>query len=211
MMHLVWTKSTSDEGKGVQNHLIECYKGLFFDAPDHLSTTDAATYIARNLTSLTYGSTLAELTSLEQLLCNMMKQGEVSPAVIGKLWQVYGFQKKDISKTQRRGAIIILGMLALADSDIVTREIDTLLNIGLGHLGRADLELARYTCIALQRLNMKHRKGKIEFEPELISKEHLRRNPPQNFPRNIRYSSNCVALFFMTLILMSGNYTLSWR
>lgn len=159
MMHLVWTKSNSDEGKGVQNHLIDCYKGLFFDAPDHLSPSDSATYIARNLISLTYGSTLAELTSLEQLLCNMMRQGVVTSTVVSKLWQVYGFQKKEISKTQRRGAIIILGMLALADSDIVARELDTLLNIGLGPLGKSDLELARYSCIALQRLNMKPKKG----------------------------------------------------
>jgi condensin complex subunit 1 len=173
MMHLVWTKSNSDEGKGVQNHLIECYKGLFFAAPEHLSPNDAATFVARNLISLTYGTSLAELTSLEQLLCNMMKQGNVSALVISKLWQVYGFQKKDISKTQRRGAIIILSMLALADADIVAREVDTLLNIGLGSFGRTDLELARYTCIALQRLHVKQKKGMILLVTLLI-------------PRNIR-------------------------
>jgi condensin complex subunit 1 len=164
MMHLVWTKSNSDEGKGVQNHLIECYKGLFFVAPDNMSPNDAATFIARNLISLTYGSSLAELTSLEQLLCNMMKQGVVSPAVVAKLWQVYSFQKKEISKTQRRGAIIVLGMLALADPEIVAREVDTLLKIGLGQFGRTDLELARYTCIALQRLNIKHKKGTFLYK-----------------------------------------------
>lgn len=194
MMHLVWTKSNSDEGKGVQNHLIECYKGLFFDAPDHLSPSDAATYIARNLISLTYGSTLAELISLEQLLCNMMKQGEVSSVVIGKLWQVYGFQKNEISKTQRRGAIIILGMLALADSDIVAREIDTLLNIGLGPLGQADLDLARYSCIALQRLNMKHKKGSIVNLDRVNVKELLKRNHQPSFLLTILFSLNCVPL-----------------
>lgn len=88
-----------------------------------------------------------------------MKQGVVSSAVVAKLWQVYGFQKKEISKTQRRGAIIIIGMLALAEPDIVAREVDTLLRIGLGQFGKTDLELARYTCIALQRLNIKHKKG----------------------------------------------------
>jgi condensin complex subunit 1 len=187
MMHLVWTKSNSDEGRGVQNHLIECYKGLFFIAPDHLSPGDAATFIARNLISLTYGSSLAELTSLEQLLCNMMKQGVVSSAVVAKLWQVYGFQKKDISKTQRRGAIIILGMLALADPDIVAREVDTLLNIGLGQFGRTDLELARYTCIALQRLNIKQKKGGLLLNHILTCKEHLRANPQKSSLLIIRF------------------------
>src|SRR5271156_5433690 len=170
MMHLVWTNSNSDEGKGIQNHLIECYKGLFFDAPDHLSPSDAATFIARNLISLTYGSSLAELTSLEQLLCNMMKQGNVSPTVVAKLWQVYGFQRKDISKTQRRGAIIVIGMLALADAEIVAREVDTLLRVGLGEFGQSDLELARYTCIALQRLHVKQKKG-ISIIGSMLNKQ----------------------------------------
>ncbi|KAJ5397229.1 hypothetical protein N7509_005342 [Penicillium cosmopolitanum] len=152
MLRLIWTKGNSDEGKGVQSHLIDCYKGLFFDAPDSFSQNDAANYIARNMISLTFGSTPAELTCLEQLLSTMMKAGHVSEAVIAKLWQVYGIQKKEISKTQRRGSIIVLGMLALADPEVVIKEIEAMLRIGLGGLGRSDLVLAKYTCIALRRM-----------------------------------------------------------
>ncbi|KAF2147324.1 uncharacterized protein K452DRAFT_282328 [Aplosporella prunicola CBS 121167] len=155
MLRLIWTKGNSDEGKGVQTHLIECYKGLFFDAPDSFDTNNAANYVARNMVSLTFGATPAELTSLEQLLSTMMKQDLVSEHVISKLWQIYGAQKKgkETSKTQRRGAIIVLGMLALADPDIVVKEMETCLRIGLGELGRRDLGLARYTCVALRRIN----------------------------------------------------------
>ncbi|KAE8375314.1 armadillo-type protein [Aspergillus bertholletiae] len=152
MLRLIWTKGNSDEGKGVQTHLIDCYKGLFFEAPDSFSPNDEANYVARNMISLTFGSTPAELTCLEQLLSTMMKAGHISDAVIAKLWQVYGVQRKEISKTQRRGAIIVLGMLALADPDVVIKEIEVMLRIGLGSLGRADLVLAKYTCIALRRM-----------------------------------------------------------
>ncbi|KAG2421659.1 hypothetical protein HFD88_005635 [Aspergillus terreus] len=152
MLRLIWTKGNSDEGKGVQTHLIDCYKGLFFEAPDSFSPNDAANYIARNMISLTFGSTPAELTCLEQLLSTMMKAGHVSEAVVAKLWQVYGIQKKEISKTQRRGSIIVLGMLALADPEVVIKEIEAMLRIGLGSLGRSDLILAKYTCIALKRM-----------------------------------------------------------
>ncbi|KAI9873863.1 MAG: Condensin complex subunit, partial [Pleopsidium flavum] len=160
MLRLIWTKGNSDEGKGVQSHLIECYKGLFFDAPDSFTGNDAANYIARNMISLTFGATPAELTSLEQLLSTMMKAGHVSDLVITKLWQVYGVQKKEISKSQRRGAIIVLGMLAMADPGIVVKEMETMLRIGLGNLGRADLALAKYTCIALKRINSGGRQAK---------------------------------------------------
>ncbi|KAL8840565.1 MAG: hypothetical protein Q9170_001251 [Blastenia crenularia] len=160
MLRLIWTKGNSDEGKGVQTHLIDCYRGLFFIAPDTFSENDAANYIARNMISLTFGATPAELTSLEQLLSTMMKAQHISHLVITKLWQVYGVQKQEISKNQRRGAIIVLGMLAMADPDIIIQEMSTLLRIGLGTLGRADLALAKYSCVALRRINPSKRQAK---------------------------------------------------
>ena len=163
MLRLIWTKGNSDEGKGVQSHLIDCYKGLFFDAPGSFGENDAANYIARNMTSLTFGATRAEMKSLEELLSTMVKSGMIPDLVIEKLWQVYGYQKKDISRNQRRGAIAVLGMLATADPEIVIREMESLLRIGLGALGRADLGLARYSCIALRRIGPSGRQAKQSF------------------------------------------------
>ncbi|PTB65762.1 hypothetical protein BBK36DRAFT_1135552 [Trichoderma citrinoviride] len=160
MLRLIWTKGNSDEGKGVQTHLIECYRRLFFEAPDSFSPNDAANYIARNMISLTFGATPAELTSLEQLLATMMKGGVIHEIVVAKLWQVYGVQKREISKTQRRGAIIVLGMLASAIPEIAVGEIETMLRTGLGAHGRNDLQLAKYTCIALRRINPTGRQAK---------------------------------------------------
>ena len=152
MLRLIWTKGNSDEGKGVQTHLIECYKGLFFEAPDTFTANDAANYVARSMISLTFGASPAELTSLEQLLSTMLKAGHISELVVAKLWKVYGVQK-EISSNQRRGAIIVLGMLAVADPQIVVKEMESILCIGLGGFGKLDLALTRYSCIALKRMN----------------------------------------------------------
>jgi condensin complex subunit 1 len=160
MLRLIWTKGNSDEGKGVQTHLIDCYKRLFFEAPDHFTLNDAAVYVARNMISLTSGTTPAELTSLEQLLATMMKGGMISDLVITKLWEVYGYHKREISRSQRRGAIIVLGMLATANPEIVVGEMETMLRTGLGSHGRNDLQLAKFTCIALRRLNPVGRQAK---------------------------------------------------
>lgn len=160
MLRLIWTKGNSDEGKGVQAHLIECYRRLFFEAPDSFSPDDAATYISRNMISLTFDATPAELTSLEQLLSTMMKGGLISENVIAKLWYVYGVQRREISRRQRRGAIVALSMLATASPEIVVSEMETMLRIGLGAYGRSDLILAKFTCIALSRINPTGRAGK---------------------------------------------------
>lgn len=160
MLRLIWTKGNSDEGKGVQAHLVEVYKDLFFDAPDSFSENECANYIARNMISLTFDTSPAELTSLEQLLSKMMMEGHISDLVVHKLWQIYGVQKREISRSQRRGAIIVLGMLSLAEPEIVVKELETILRIGLGPLGKTDLGLAKYTCVALRHISPSTRKSK---------------------------------------------------
>lgn len=160
MLRLIWTKGNSDEGKGIQVHLIEVYKNVFLDAPDTFSENETANFIARNLISLTFDTTSAELTSLEQLVSKMMSDNHISDLVVRKLWAVYGSREMEVPKPQRRGAIIVLGMLALADPEIVVKELETLIRVGLGPLGRADAGLAKYTCVALRHIRPTGRQAK---------------------------------------------------
>lgn len=166
MLHLIWTKATSDEGKGVTMHLLECYKGLYFEPPSELSSNDATNFMAKNMISLTYGATLAELTSLEQLLKILMKDGFIPEEVVIKLWQVFGVTNREISKNQRRGAIIVLGMLALADRGVIVKGLDVLLEVAFGRIGQSDLGLMRYACIALQRLGTTEKQNKGEMKKQ---------------------------------------------
>ncbi|KAF9583373.1 Condensin complex subunit, partial [Lunasporangiospora selenospora] len=166
MVHLVWMKDNGDEAKSVRTRLMECYWQIYLAPDDSITEKENTALVARNLVSLTYGSTLAELTSLEQLLStivtdSMSQQSEIaiSDEVIEKLWQVYSHHK-EIPNPQRRGAIIILGMLAKAKPDIVAQKIEVILKIGLGKHGKADLALARYSCIALQRITAERKKQK---------------------------------------------------
>lgn len=160
MLRLIWTKGNSDEGRGIQAHLIEVYKDLFFNAPQTFNAQEQANYIARNMISLTFNTSAAELTSLEQLLSKMMTEGHISELVVQKLWQTYSVPKGETTRTQRRGAIIVLGMLALAEPEIIVRELELVLKIGLGALGRADLGLGKYSCLALRHISPIGRKGK---------------------------------------------------
>ncbi|BGP48178.1 condensin complex non-SMC subunit Cnd1 [Rhodotorula kratochvilovae] len=178
MLHLIWTKDDAApsaaaaaqadgdgeerEVKGIRSRLIECYSQLYFEPPADLSEKDQVAFVARNVIELTRDATLAELTSLEQLLAVMMAKGVVDDEVITKLWQVYS-TSKDIPRFQRRGAIIVLGMFAQTKPEVVADHVETLLRIGLGPLGRKDLVLAKYTCIALGRVggSVKKVKGSL--------------------------------------------------
>ncbi|KAJ1731254.1 condensin complex non-SMC subunit Cnd1 [Coemansia biformis] len=162
MSHLVWTapqggssaagEGGAEEARGVRTKLVESYMQLYLTPSDRLSDGENTSRITRNLISLTFGATLAELTSLEELIRTLMAEGMISAAVVDKLRSVYGYTKQQLPAAQRRGAIIILGMLAQANRTIVTDDIDLYLRIGLGKYGREDLVVAKYTCMVLQCL-----------------------------------------------------------
>lgn len=164
MLHLVWMKSNNDEGTNVATHLVECYKNLFLLAPDDASPLEAAALIARNLISLTYSATVPELASLEKLLGLMYESSYINETVIKVLWQIYSFQNETFSRKQRRGSIIVLGMLALSDNEIAVKGVDALLSIGLGPKGKQDLVLAKYSCIALNRVVPQDKKRSAGFK-----------------------------------------------
>ncbi|CAX43955.1 Non-SMC subunit of the condensin complex, putative [Candida dubliniensis CD36] len=176
MLHLVWMKGSSDEGKSVPAHLIDCYKSLFLIAPASASKIEKATYIAKNLIGLTLKASVADLASLEKLLGLMYAAMMINFEVINVLWQIYNLNdRSEEVRKQKRGAIIILGMLSLEDNQIAVKGFDSLLNIGLGEEGKDDLILGRYTCIALQRVISADAKKnstvvKIPREEEAIAK-----------------------------------------
>ncbi|CAK5268587.1 unnamed protein product, partial [Mycena citricolor] len=165
MLHLVWSKdptssaagTAAEDGgttelKGVRQRLLECYRQLYFEATPGLEPKAQVSRIAKNMIELTYNATLAELTSLEELLRIMMEDDQIHSDVIAKLWAVYS-KMQNLPSDQRRGAIVILGMLGLARRSVLTSHVHDMLRIGLSTYGKTDLKLARYTCVALQRLN----------------------------------------------------------
>ncbi|CAH6722934.1 condensin complex subunit 1 [[Candida] jaroonii] len=183
MLHLVWMKGSSDEGKSIASHLIDCYRELFLSAPSDATVTQKASYIAKNLINITLTSSLADLASFEKLICLMYSENLISRDVITILWQIYGHKTDSLteeqvesSKSQRRGAIIVLGMMAIADNTVVLKGLDLLLNTGLNIDQFDDSELCKYTCIALQRTVPTVSKSKdtmfhkVEREDEIIDK-----------------------------------------
>lgn len=112
MLHLIWSKdnsSTSEDGKelkGIRSRLLECYRTLYFDPLPDMEPKQQVNRIAKNMIELvdscnhrdnfnlfidrlTYDSTLAELTSLEEMMRTMMDDDQIHGDVIAKLWQVY--------------------------------------------------------------------------------------------------------------------------
>ncbi|KAI9102612.1 non-SMC mitotic condensation complex subunit 1-domain-containing protein [Phlyctochytrium arcticum] len=156
MVHKIWDKDTGEsERVSIRDHLIRSYSAIYLDPPPGISNPSA--HIADNLIMLTQTMTLAELTSLEQLLTAM---GGVEGPILDVLWGIFASKKQ--APYRRRGAIVILGMLGKARKEIIADNLETLLHIGLGEPAKRDLMLARYTCSALMQLgSAKRQKGSM--------------------------------------------------
>lgn len=155
MLHLVWMKGSSDEGKSIPTHLIDCYRILFLTAPPDLSVIEKATFITKNLINLCCKASIADLASLEKLIGLMYKDNLINFHVINVLWQIYRFKEETQSANglkQRYGAIILLGMLGLEDYTVIEKGVEPILSIGLGDIGIQNLSICKYSCIALQRI-----------------------------------------------------------
>ncbi|KAJ3043566.1 Condensin complex subunit [Rhizophlyctis rosea] len=162
MVHKIWEKDTGDSEVGsIREHLMKSYYAIYFE-PLVDARTETAEGVADRLISLTHTMTLAELTSLEQLLSTMVSKGMVPDEVVETLWGIFASKKKEISTARRRGALTVLSYFAKAKRDVIADNLETLLRVGLGEFGKKDLLLARSTCIALQQLGAtKRAKGSL--------------------------------------------------
>ena len=101
----------------------------------------------------------------------MMEENHIHYDVIAKLWQVYSMllfssssprsdslkgKERHLPKPQRRGAIIILGMLALAKRSVLTDKVDVMLKVGLGPLGKVRIQILSFSPLFIKIIGGSH-------------------------------------------------------
>lgn len=72
-------------------------------------------------------------------------------------------KSSDTNPLDSRAALMLITMIAQAESNIITENLEVLIKVGLGLRAETDLLLARDTCRAL--LKIKHKNDDIEKPP----------------------------------------------
>jgi len=162
MLVLIWSRDNA-----VRDAVVEAYKGLYLD-PEAPNARAKAALIVKNLITLTQGASIGDLTSLEQLMSELMKGRLIPSSVIKLLWEKFTMKAPHTTAEESRAALMLLGMLAGAETDIVRSNIDVLVSTGLGPRAEDDFQLARITCVALRKL------GKIHKKPGCSAEEPVR-------------------------------------
>ena len=69
--------------------------------------------VAKNLTALTIGASVGDLTSLEELVSQFVKSGDLTLGVIQILWERFALKIPETTTPESHGALTLLGMAAM--------------------------------------------------------------------------------------------------
>ncbi|XP_071502768.1 condensin complex subunit 1-like [Diadema antillarum] len=146
MLALIWSKEQS-----IKDAVVGAYKRLYLD-PAGKTVRARSLAVVRNLIQLTYGASLGELTSLEEMVAEFSRSGEFPSQTVQILWEFFTMKHPETTPTESRAALQLLGMAAGADSDIIRSNVEVLVSEGLGERGEKNFLLAKDTCLALLKL-----------------------------------------------------------
>ncbi|XP_071110071.1 condensin complex subunit 1-like [Haliotis cracherodii] len=167
MLALVWSKES-----GVKEAVVTAYKRLYL-SPQGGNQRSKALAIVTNLTALTSGATLGDLTSLEGLVVEFIKSGEIGPPVIQMLWERFTLKVAHTTASDSRAALLLLSMAAGAEMEMVKSNIEVLIKEGLGPRAEEDFLLAQNACLALVKLgSAKKNRGETAAEPFRLPQTH---------------------------------------
>eukprot|EP01103_Thecamoeba_quadrilineata_P010866 TRINITY_DN2462_c0_g1_i1.p1 TRINITY_DN2462_c0_g1~~TRINITY_DN2462_c0_g1_i1.p1 ORF type:complete len:1011 (+),score=148.98 TRINITY_DN2462_c0_g1_i1:371-3403(+) len=148
---LIWSRDNQ-----IKEAVTDAFKRIIFTRPNKLNKTESKSQesveIAMNMIQMTTDASLAELTSLEELITILSKKNTMPPSVIQALWDIFAMKIPNCTNLESRGALIVLTMIANAKPEIIKNKISTLLQLGLNERCEIDEQVGRYTCIALQKL-----------------------------------------------------------
>lgn len=191
MLHLIW-KGGNEDGNRVVEKLIDAYVSMFLTPYVEETEANKIVYVATSLIKLTYDCNMTDLISLEKMVIELCKGREVevskkekesknyvikhthwiTPQVISAIW--HSFVKFKHFK-EKKGAIIMISMIALHDYKIAYGNIDLLLKYGL-NLNDLNYQIGTFTCVALRRVIPKKLPPNYiypDFKPAIEKLKHI--------------------------------------
>jgi condensin complex subunit 1 len=168
MLHLIWKGGSNEDGNRVVEKLLDSYISMFLTPYQHDTAVNKNIYVATSLIKLTYNCSMGDLISLEKMIVELYKGREIDvpkkvreeknyrpqyeyyigPQVIETLWHSFVHPKHE---REKRGAIIILSMIASYDYKVVYDKLPLLVQYGM-NLDELNYQITTFACIALRRV-----------------------------------------------------------
>lgn len=143
MLPLVWSTDAA-----IKDAVVQAYRRLYLN-PQGDSIRMKAQTLVDNLSELMVDASLGTIQCLEEIVQEFFSSGSnLQATVVQVLWERFT-GKRETSNLHRRAAVLLLGMAARSEREVVLSNLDTLCSVALGEKVTEDFLLARDTVITL--------------------------------------------------------------
>ncbi|XP_030902731.2 condensin complex subunit 1 isoform X2 [Melopsittacus undulatus] len=145
MLPLIWSKEP-----GIKEAVLNAYRRLYL-SPSRDSERARVQHLVRSLSLIIVDASLGTIQCLEEIISEFVQKDEIEPAVIQLLWEQFT-GKSQCSSLERCAAVMLLGMMARGNPEIIGSNLDVLVTVGLSEKACEDFRLAKEVCNAISKL-----------------------------------------------------------
>ncbi|XP_049439527.1 condensin complex subunit 1 isoform X2 [Epinephelus fuscoguttatus] len=143
MLPLVWSTDAA-----IKDAVVQAYRRLYLNPQGDTIKMKAQTLVD-SLSELMVDASLGTIQCLEEIVQEFFGSGSnLQSTVVQVLWERFT-GKRETSGLHRRAAVLLLGMAARAEREVVLSNLDTLCSVALGEKVTEDFLLARDTVITI--------------------------------------------------------------
>ncbi|XP_066508931.1 condensin complex subunit 1-like isoform X2 [Hoplias malabaricus] len=154
MLPLVWSSDAA-----VKDAVIQAYRRLYLN-PQGDSTRAKAQTLIDSLSELMIDASLGTIQCLEEIVQEFFSsESSLQASVVQVLWERFS-GKRETSSLQRRAAVLLLGMAARSEREVVLSNLDTLCSVALVEKVAEDYLLARDTVLTITNITDHVRQSK---------------------------------------------------
>uniref|UniRef100_H3CRI2 Condensin complex subunit 1 n=1 Tax=Tetraodon nigroviridis TaxID=99883 RepID=H3CRI2_TETNG len=143
MLPLVWSTDAA-----IKEAVVQAYRRLYLNPQGDTVRMKAQTLVD-SLSELMVDASLGTIQCLEEIVQEFFgSSSNLQSTVVQVLWERFT-GKRETSVLNRRAAVLLLGMAARAEREVVLSNLDTLCSVALGEKVTEDFLLARDTAITV--------------------------------------------------------------
>uniref|UniRef100_UPI003AAE8938 condensin complex subunit 1 isoform X1 n=1 Tax=Centroberyx gerrardi TaxID=166262 RepID=UPI003AAE8938 len=143
MLPLVWSTDAA-----IKDAVVQAYRRLYLN-PQGDTTRVKAQTLVDNLSELMVDASLGTIQCLEEIVQEFFgSDSTLQSTVVQVLWERFT-GKRETPGLYRRAAVLLLGMAARAEREVVLSNLDTLCSVALGEKVTEDFLLARDAVITI--------------------------------------------------------------
>ncbi|XP_059694143.1 condensin complex subunit 1 isoform X2 [Haemorhous mexicanus] len=145
MLPLIWSKEP-----GIKEAVLNAYRQLYL-SPSKDSERAKAQALVHSLSLIMVDASLGTIQCLEEIISEFMQKDEIKPAVTQLLWERFT-EKSPCSSLERHATVMLLGMMARGNPEIIGSNLDILATVGLSEKACENYRLPQEVCNVIFKL-----------------------------------------------------------